>query len=99
MQATNVARKFLSCFEERLNCAKGLQVSLDELKSKVIPGFRALSDAFWCNNIDTFSLLLEHASESNLKNAREVVDKIYGKKRTQEMFRLRQAVLCRQQTE
>ncbi|KAI6176267.1 hypothetical protein M3Y97_00779900 [Aphelenchoides bicaudatus] len=59
---------------------------------------KALSDAFWCNNFETFSLLLNHSNESNLKSARDVVDKIYGKKRTQEMFRLRQSVLCRQQT-
>ncbi|KAI6219850.1 hypothetical protein M3Y99_01637300 [Aphelenchoides fujianensis] len=57
---------------------------------------RALLDAFWRQNESTFCLLLDHVDARFLPTAREVVERVFAKSRTDEKRRLRDALLRRQ---
>ncbi|KAI6198244.1 hypothetical protein M3Y99_01896100 [Aphelenchoides fujianensis] len=59
---------------------------------------RALLDAFWRSNEGTFCLLLDHVDARFLPTAREVVERVFAKSRTDEKRRLRDALLRRQLT-
>ncbi|CAD5228795.1 unnamed protein product [Bursaphelenchus xylophilus] len=71
-----------------------------ELKSALLcrDGCRVIADAFWYQNEDAFALLTEHIEKDKIKEAREVVDRIYDKKRTKSMKKLRNRVVQRQAT-
>ncbi|XGW30173.1 hypothetical protein V3C99_009296, partial [Haemonchus contortus] len=57
-----------------------------------------VSDAFRYNQQETFAFLLEHMDGEQLRNAREIVDRIQGRRDTMDGERLRRALLHRQAT-
>ncbi|CAD5221788.1 unnamed protein product [Bursaphelenchus okinawaensis] len=61
-------------------------------------GCRAIADAFWYQNEEMFSLLMENVDKEQLGNAREVVDRIYDRKKSRNMKKLRNQFIHRQNT-
>uniref|UniRef100_A0A9J2PF06 Uncharacterized protein n=1 Tax=Ascaris lumbricoides TaxID=6252 RepID=A0A9J2PF06_ASCLU len=60
--------------------------------------FRAITDTFAYNQAETFALLLEYLDAEQLRSAREFVDRIYDRKRSDEARGFRQIVIRRQNT-
>ncbi|PIO57867.1 hypothetical protein TELCIR_20713 [Teladorsagia circumcincta] len=60
--------------------------------------FRIVSDAFRYNQHETFAFLLEHMDGDQLRNAREVIDRIQGRRDNMDGERLRRALVQRQAT-
>ncbi|VDL84245.1 unnamed protein product [Nippostrongylus brasiliensis] len=75
------------------NCCPELRKRLLKMEN-----FRIVSDAFRYNQHETFAFLLEHMDGDQLRNAREVVDRIQGRRDDLEGARLHQAMLQRQMT-
>lgn len=75
------------------NCCPELRKRLLKMEN-----FRIVSDAFRYNQHETFAFLLEHLEGDQLRNAREVLDRIQGHREDVDSNRLRYALLRRQQT-
>ncbi|XGW30175.1 hypothetical protein V3C99_009296 [Haemonchus contortus] len=89
-----VENKFRKRFQFLLeNCCPELRKRLLKMEN-----FRIVSDAFRYNQQETFAFLLEHMDGEQLRNAREIVDRIQGRRDTMDGERLRRALLHRQAT-
>uniref|UniRef100_A0A7I4YLK8 ANK_REP_REGION domain-containing protein n=1 Tax=Haemonchus contortus TaxID=6289 RepID=A0A7I4YLK8_HAECO len=89
-----VENKFRKRFQFLLeNCCPELRKRLLKMEN-----FRIVSDAFRYNHQETFAFLLEHMDGEQLRNAREIVDRIQGRRDTMDGERLRRALLHRQAT-
>ncbi|KAI6200742.1 hypothetical protein M3Y96_00766400 [Aphelenchoides besseyi] len=60
--------------------------------------FKAIINAFYYTNEETFCFLLDHVDEKFLPDARKLIENIYAKKRTIEHRKLKDALLRRQLT-
>lgn len=60
--------------------------------------FKVVMDAFSYNQTETFALFLEYLNPEQLRSAREFVDRIYDRKKNEEIKGLRQMVIRRQNT-
>ncbi|PAV75360.1 hypothetical protein WR25_14841 [Diploscapter pachys] len=70
------------------------------LRSRLLKmeNFRILSDAFRYNLVDVFAQILEHLNPDELKNAREVVDRIHKRKQSKDGEVLRRQMMRKQMT-
>ncbi|KAI1726086.1 hypothetical protein DdX_02780 [Ditylenchus destructor] len=90
--------------EEQLDNFRKLECLLenwcDHLRSSILAreNFRAITDTFLYNRPEAFSLFLDYLDRHQLGRARELVDRVYDRKRTKEFKDLRQMILRRQQT-
>ncbi|EYB91097.1 hypothetical protein Y032_0210g2127 [Ancylostoma ceylanicum] len=75
------------------NCCPELRKRLLNMEN-----FRIVSDAFRYNQAETFAFLLEHMDGDQLRNAREVVDRIQDRYNDVNGERLRHAMIHRQMT-
>ncbi|KAK5982888.1 hypothetical protein GCK32_009184 [Trichostrongylus colubriformis] len=75
------------------NCCPELRRRLLRMEN-----FRIVSDAFRYNQHETFAFLLEHMDGDQLRNAREIVDRIQGRHENLDGERLRHALIHRQAT-
>ncbi|ETN71610.1 hypothetical protein RB195_001424 [Necator americanus] len=71
-----------------------------ELRKRLLTmeNFRIVSDAFRYNQAETFAFLLEHLDGDQLRNAREVIDRIHDRHNDTNGERLRHAMIHRQMT-
>ncbi|KAI6214435.1 hypothetical protein M3Y94_00267900 [Aphelenchoides besseyi] len=60
--------------------------------------FKAIINAYYYTNEETFRLLLTHVDEKFLSDARKLIETIYAKKQTTERCQLKDALLRRQLT-
>ncbi|KAE9417119.1 hypothetical protein Angca_000690 [Angiostrongylus cantonensis] len=75
------------------NCCSELRRRLLKMEN-----FRVVSDAFRYNQTETFAFLLKHMDGDQLRNAREIVDRIQGREDGNDDERLWKAKLHRQFT-
>uniref|UniRef100_A0A914ER31 Uncharacterized protein n=1 Tax=Acrobeloides nanus TaxID=290746 RepID=A0A914ER31_9BILA len=93
----------LSIFDQKDNMRK-LECLLENwcptLRSAMLAkeNFRAITDTFVYNRPEAFALLLEYLDENQLKSAREFVDRVYDRKKTEMVKNLRQLVIRKQLT-
>ncbi|VDM23764.1 unnamed protein product [Toxocara canis] len=75
------------------NCCPRLRSAMLSMEN-----FKAITDAFAYNQSETFALLLEYLDAEQLRSAREFVDRIYDRKRSEQVRGFRQMVMRRQNT-
>ncbi|CAI4229485.1 unnamed protein product [Auanema sp. JU1783] len=89
-----VQKQFKRRFEFLIeNCCPELRRRLLGMEN-----FRVVADSFRYNQADTFALLLDHMDAEQLRNAREIVDRIHGRRQSIEGTNLRKAMIRRQMT-
>ncbi|VDK45980.1 unnamed protein product [Anisakis simplex] len=75
------------------NCCPRLRNAMLSMEN-----FKAITDAFAYNQVETFAILLEHLDSEQLRSAREFVDRIYDRKQNEQVRGFRQMIMRRQNT-